>query len=250
MKSLARRLACPLAATAAVFLAARLCSAAEPYWHFYGSYDYFFPANSGEGMRSQLKSQSDLLLAGPNGALPYDSISYSLSSSGGTGTRLGALHRLDSRTEIGGSLGYVLGPTMNSDFRAYSAPVSLGGLGNGGQTVNRSVAYGRILLETRIHLLESRRWGMSLGSGWGLGLGHVDQSCSSSGSLDCTSGPTSSSKTWAGFAWEVGPVFIRHLKKIDMEFGARYAGFPRYKGSDNIASIRWESFGFFMGARL
>ena len=28
----------------------------------------------------------------------------------------------------------------------------------------------------------------------------------------------------------------------------RYAGFPRFKGDDQLAPIRWESFGFFLGA--
>lgn len=241
MRNSLRRAAALAALLAAAPAAAAGADEAPRLWRLYGDYEYFLPSNSGEGLNAQLQTQSDGLVAAG-----YDSSSHSVTPTGGAGTRVGALRRLDARTEMGVSLSYALGPTMNSNLTAQSPPVSLGGLGNGGQTVNRSAFYARALVETRIDLLDRGPWDLALGSGFGLGVGHVDQSCASSGSLTCAI--ASASKTWEGFAWEFGPIFAYRLKKVEVDFGVRYAGFPRFKGNGQIPEIRWDTFGILFGA--
>jgi len=212
-------------------------------WSLTGEYLYYLPLNSSSGLSDQLGSLGDGLIAAG-----YDSASKSLSSIGGSGARLTALRRWDERTALGLSLDYVLGPTMNADFRAFSAV-----LGNGGLTVNRSGSFVRLMGHTRVQLLGKvvRRpgdWNLDIGSAFGPGVGHVDQTCQASGSLTCP--VVAKSVTWVGVAWEFGPRVSVRVRDIDVGASILAAGFPRYKGSADVAPIEWQTMGFSLSAEF
>lgn len=213
----------------------------EPRVKVFGQFEYYRPENGAFGLDSQLHAQSEKLVAAG-----YSSASESVSNSGGSGASIGVLTDYDEHTRLGLSIGYTLGPTMNGNLSAQSA-----GLGDGGLTVNRAVTYFRALAHTQINLLHPHtgrpgEWNLDFDSAFGLGVGRVDQECQATGSLTCPF--SSTGRTWTGFAYEFGPIATYRLRFIDVDFGARYAGFPRYQGSEEIASIRWETFGVFLGA--
>ena len=128
-------------------------------WKFVGGYDYYFPVDSGGGLRTQLDSEANLLTSSG-----YDSAGYSLDTKGGTGARAGILYPFADRVMLGGTIGYVLGPTMNANLAATSL-----GLGNGGFTISRAVSYTRLLLDMDVNLARSGRWSFDMDSGWGSG---------------------------------------------------------------------------------
>lgn len=217
-------------------------------WRLSGEYLYYVPANSGAGLSDQLGALGAGLVAGG-----YNATDKAISSVGGAGARLTALRRWDARTALGLSLDYVLGPTMNADFHAYSPPVSQGGFGNGGLTINRAATFVRLLAQMRVRLLgrERRRqgdWQLELGSAFGPGVGHTDQTCQASGSLTCQS--NSASVAWSGLAWEFGPRASVRLRDVDVGAAVVAAGFPRYKGSTAVAPIEWETLGFALSAEF
>lgn len=222
--------------------AATASRAAEPSaWRVFAQYDYFAPANSKAGLQDQLHVLSDQFVN--TGAA--DSVVTAVSANGGSGSRLGVLRRLDRRTDIGASVGYVLGPTMNANLSAASRAN-----GNGGLTVNRSATYVRLLLQTSTKLVDRNPWSVSLDSGLGLGLGHVDQSCNSSGSLACAGNVATTDADWAGFTWGFGLDISRTFELATLGFGPHYEGFPRFKGNDQVAAIDWQAFGLFLSAQF
>ncbi len=213
----------------------------EPRVKVFGQFEYYAPENGGFGLNNQLHAQSDTLVAAG-----YSSANESVSNGGGSGASVGVLTDYDARTRLGLSVGYTIGPTMNGNLTAQS-----GTLGNGGLTVNRAVSYVRVLAHTQVNLLHPHtgkpgEWNVDFDSAFGLGVGRVNQECQATGSLTC---PFSNApRTWTGFAYEFGPVLTYRLRFIDLDCGARYAGFPRFRGTDDIAAIRWETFGVFLGA--
>ncbi len=215
---------------------------AEPSpWRVFVQYDYFVPANSKTGLQDQLHALSQDLVASGSA----DTTALGISANGGSGSRIGAMRRLDGRTQIGGSLGYILGPTMNANFSATSSAN-----GNGGLTVNRSATYVRALAQTSVRMLDRGPWSGSLESALGVGFGHVNQSCNSSGSLSCAGNVDTTSKDWIGFTWGFGLNISRSFELATLGFGPRYEGFPRFKGTDRLAAIDWQAFGLFLTAQF
>lgn len=213
----------------------------EPRLKFFAEYQYYLPADAGAGLQDQLHAQAGELLASG-----YSSADKSVINSGGSGARLGFLYGFKPGTGLGLSLDYVLGPTMNAELNATSAAK-----GDGGLTVNRAVSYYRLLAHTQVNLLQPHtgrpgEWNLDFDSAFGLGVGHVDQTCEASGSVACPFG--NSPRSWAGFAWEFGPRLTYRLRFVDLTGSVRYAGFPRFHGSDEIPEIRWQAVGFSLGA--
>lgn len=221
--------------------AAKSAPQKEELWRYFIEYNYFAPAESGQGLRDQLHLLGGNLVA----AGTLDSSSTGVSTKGGSGTRVGVLRRWDRRTWLTGSIGYVLGPTMNANFQGFSALN-----GNGGLSVNRAAAYVTALLGTRLTLLESGPWTTGLDSEIGLGYGRVNQSCNSSGSLTCAGNVDTATKSWVGPAWGFALRESRTFELVELSAGLRYSGFPRFRGNDSIASIRWDAVGAFASAQF
>lgn len=227
--------------TPSALAASRSTAAGEPAraqarpWRFFVNYDYFLPQNSGDGLKSQLNTQSVKLLA-----QGYSSTQVSVNTQGGNGARFGVRHPIDSHSDLGLSLGYIVGPTMNGALNADGGP------GFGGETVNRTVVYLRYLVEGRFTFPVDDRWTLAMGSGFGLSTGRVEQTCDQSGTVACPVANTR--RTWTGFAWEFTPSASYRLKTATIHFGLRYAGFPEFSGNDQIADIDWIAYGAFLGA--
>jgi len=204
-------------------------------WHFFVVYDYFLPGNVGHGLNNQLQSQSDTLIS-----QGYSLTTFNVNTQGGSGTRFGFLHAVDKKSDLGLSFGYIIGPTMNSSFNAIGPP------GLGSETINRDVVYLRYLVEGHFNFPIDKHWTFSMGSGFGLATGRVDQSCAAAGSIACPI--TSARRTWTGFAWEFTPSATYHMKTANIIGGVRYAGFPEFNGDAQIADIDWVTYGFFLGA--
>lgn len=215
-------------------------------WRVTGEYLYYLPTNSGSGLADQLGTYGDVLVLSAG----YDSTDKNVSNNGGAGGRLSAVRAWDARTELGASVDYVLGPTTNADFHAFSA-----GLGNGGLTINRAATFVRLLGQAHILLLGRRTperrpgdWSLEIASAFGPAFGHIDQSCTASGSLTC--GINSAHETWIGLAWETGPRVAVHVRDLDVGFAVLAASFPRYKGSASVAPLSWQTVGFSLSAEF
>jgi opacity protein-like surface antigen len=204
-------------------------------WKYFFSYDYFLPTNAGRGLKGQLKDQASALISSG-----YKTADVSLNVSGGTGARFGALHRVNSRADLGLSLGYIIGPTMNASLSASGGP------GPGGLSISRDVVFLRYLAQGHLIFPLNNHWKALFGAGLGAATGVISRGCDESGTLTCSL--RTARRTWTGFTWEVTPSLAYHLRRGDLRFGARYAEFPRYRGNGQIASIDWATFGFFIGA--
>lgn len=204
-------------------------------WRFFLAYDYFFPENSGQGLKDQFAAQSQKLLA-----QGYSSTQSTLNTEGGTGARFGVFFPMDKRSDLGVSFGYIIGPTMNGNFSAFGGP------GFGGETINRTVIYLRYIAQSHFNFPVTEKLSFHMGSGLGLATGRVEQTCDQSGTVACPVINTRS--TWTGFSWEFTPSVSYKLKAADARFGLRYAGFPDFNGNEQIAPIFWEAYGIFIGA--
>lgn len=233
----------------AVLLAAPARSAergghADRPWRLSGEYLYYLPSSSRSGLTDQLGALGRSLV--DRGL--YDSYSQDVTTNGGAGARLALLRRWDSATEIGASVDYVLGPTMNADFRAFNAAT-----GSGGLTIHRSAAYLRLMARSQVRLLgrDRRRqgdWQLEAVSAFGPSVGHIDQACQASGTLTCT--VNSKSTNWLGVAWEFGPRVTVRLRDLDVGASVMAAGFPRSPGDADVARINWQTLGLALTAEF
>ncbi|MBI3552155.1 MAG: hypothetical protein HY077_06525 [Elusimicrobia bacterium] len=208
----------------------------ERAWRYFFAYDYFLPDDGGKGLRGQLRTKSAASLA-----LGYTNTDFSVHTQGAVGARFGAFHPMPHRTELGLSLGYLLGPNMTANYTA------TGGPGPGGITINRDVVWIRELVQGHVYFPATQRVTLVAGVGVGVATGRVTEGCDRSGTLACSFG--TQHHTWTGFTYEVSAnIRYRAGKLMDLRFGPRFAGFPTYNGNDVSARIDYAAFGFFAGA--
>ncbi|MEA3307707.1 MAG: hypothetical protein U9Q34_07975 [Elusimicrobiota bacterium] len=149
-----------------------------------------------------------------------DETASNVDSIGALGLRFTYLHPISDSMELGGSLGYIMGP--NAEYKT--------GLSGGSSDWERDMNFVRVLGEFKIGIPISDNWIFKPGLSAGMAFGNISYS-----------GARTGSDSWSGFAWEVSVPFIYK----NYIFSAKYAGFPTGSSSDE-----WNTFGFSAGYRF
>ena len=190
-----------------------------PKTRYFASADFFLPGSAANGLEADAAK-----------AAPYSRVE----TGPGVGLRAGALYRLTQSLGFGASLGHLRGPDSQV---LLEAP---GGLAAG----ERTSAFTRALLETRYEFPLGERWSARLGAGFGYAWASTQESCSGTLAASCTAARSAS---WGGLSWEAGPALVLRLGRAELTLGARYASFPRFKGSPTMSEFKWNAPGLLLG---
>lgn len=208
--------------------------------------DVFTVANAADKWEENTGDAVDLLVD----YVGYDSAGYEMTTSAGLGARLGLTFPI-ADTEYaawGASIGYVKGPASDIDVHAESTLTTQGVYNEQIET-----SYVRVLFElskgfpigSRSDDKQSR---FTIGAGLGAAYGKMESETTARGSFVTVLGAPSSqsdSKTWTGLTWEITPSVIIPSGTTEIEIGARFAGFPKLKESDDYSEFKWNPFGVF-----
>lgn len=181
-----------------------------------------------------------------NAVSGYAAAGYTMKTSVGIGGRVGVRFPLrdnDVADVCGVSIGYVKGPAAAIKVNAESA-LTPGGTYN--ENINTS--FFRILYENaKTYPVGSGSARFSIGAGVGAAYGRIESKATYRGSFIPVFGAASAtnSTTWTGFTWEINPAVVIPFRTIEMELGARIAGFPKLKGSNKFSEFSWNPFGVY-----
>lgn len=207
---------------------------------YYASYDYYLPGTSGDGLRD-----FNTALASNLSSKGFTNIDSHVDKRGGVGFRVGALYPLDRYAFIGGSLGYIVGPNVSSQLTANNP-----GVGTGSASINENVVLLRAMGETSLRFPFGGRYAFNLGTGWGISVGKIEQTCTAAGTLvgtnTCTASATS--RSWTGITFTLAPSLSYRLDRTELNLAVRYASIPRFGGKDGIAPVDWKTVGLSFGA--
>lgn len=175
----------------------------------------------------------------------FDAAEATVQKQSAIGARVGVLIPV-ARVEgldMGASVGYISGPNSKTILNARSAI-----FGQGFLVDDRRIQFLRGLAEAHYNLPLAGNWSMDLGAGAGAAMGFVRDSCSANGLLlnDCAFNYVTTS--WTGFSWEASPSIVYKVNSTLLDFGMRYAGFPKFGGTNNTSRIVWRPLGIFLGA--
>ena len=143
----------------------------------------------------------------------------------GLGLRFTYLYPVSNNIEVGGSLGYIMGP--KTEF-----------VGSGfwlGDNYEREVSFIRLLGELKTEIPIGDDWSINPSLSAGIAFGKVEYS-------DIF---TVDDESWSGFAWEISVPFIYK----DYIFALKYAGFPTYEDG-GVEVLKWNTFGLSAGYRF
>lgn len=190
-----------------------------PRVRYFASADFFLPGSAADGLKSDLSK-----------AAPYSRVE----TGPGVGLRGGALYRLTHGLGLGASLGYLRGPDSQILLEAPG----------GSAAGERTSVFSRALLETRYEFPLGEHWSARLGAGFGYARASAQESCSGTLAASCAAAQSAS---WGGLSWEAGPALALRLGGAELTLGARYASFPRFKGSAAMSEFKWNAPGLLLG---
>ncbi len=199
---------------------------------FFTQLDAFLPGNATDGPDDFAQSSANGLVGSG-----YSSSSFNSDAKSGYGIRVGLFAPVRS-FELGGSLGYVFAPKVDTHISGTSTL-----LGDGSTDREKKTQYIRLLAEARKKWPFRDSWSFNLGAGLGVAQGHTKDSVTNAGSVTTGNG---GSENKLGFTWEISPSVS--FKNYDL--GLRYAGFPKIDGNSNVADFKWSTLGFFVGANF
>jgi opacity protein-like surface antigen len=160
---------------------------------------------------------------------------------GALGGRLGMFFPIEeSRFELGGSVGYIVGPwgKFTIDETVFSQRVT--------SKDEYRTDFPRALLETQFRIPLSDRAEFRLRGGAGVTRGRLTRDYSL-GIAGFFSGSTiqNESETWTGFTWEAGPSFAYVGESVVVDLGVMYAEFPKMKANQdkNLSEFKWNPIG-------
>ncbi len=230
-------------AVALFALSAPLC-AEEKVGQFFATFDYYLAGDVADDIENEIQDSAEA------STQTGDPATADTDTSNGVGGRIGYLRNLSRHFALGGSLGYVAGPTIDSELTFLSGGIS-GITGNANTTVKTS--YLRFMAEGVGKLPLNEKVTLNLG----LGLGAASAKMEQEGTVFLTNGFSSVSdsvdadESTIGFSWEISPSVDFHLEKVDLALGLRYSQFPKIKESDETVEIEeWNALGFFAGVKF
>lgn len=160
------------------------------------------------------------------------------------GLRVGAMKKFGATEtwEVGASVGYIEGPTLNYTSDAipgtFFHPFTISG-----KVQTRFI---RMMLETTKEFRLTRRIALKLGGAVGGGYGKISwRETWSSAGIPLALGEAD--KDWYDLSWEASPSLVIQFKKIDVEMGYKWAHFPQFKRSDDFYDFKWNPSIFYLG---
>lgn len=174
----------------------------------------------------------------------------SVETSIGLGLRAGAHYFYPKGYSIGGSLGGVIAPTVSLKQSNNAFSIGSDTFGPGEVETQTSASYARPMVEASYPIFKSRRSSLRIWSGAGVAFGWAKQTVEGSGSSNLLFGNSTSRESWSGFTWEIGPTFAFVGKKVDFEFGVRYARFPTMEETAELSEMKWDPFSASIGVRF
>lgn len=203
--------------------------------HFFGALDYYLAGEIGDEINNNARDRADSLTSSGEPS----SISQDVSD--GLGFRIGYLKKMSPKYSVGGSLGYIRGPKIETTLTDLPSGSSAGTMK---ETDKNS--YIRLMAEGMGRCPISEKISLNLGVGLGLGQGRTDQEFIRTGTYSVIGNSTASDDT-IGFTWEISPAVEINLEKVALSLGLRYTQLPKIKGTEDISEIDWKAFGFFAG---
>ncbi|HRY30609.1 MAG TPA: hypothetical protein P5079_11315 [Elusimicrobiota bacterium] len=204
----------------------------------FGQIDYWLKDSAFEEEEKALKDVTGELIV-----LGYDASSANYSISNGLGIRGGLLFPVgDGTFHIGGSVGYIWGPTWESETNGYSWSY-----GNGRSEREDTVNYLRFLLEAKKAIPLNNDVDFVFRGGLGLASGRMETTITNSGTFVTALGASTSSsqsETWSGFTWEFLPSLLIKGNGVNIEFGVGFAQFPTLKETEDFYEFEWAPIGF------
>lgn len=212
----------------------------------FATLDYFTISGADGEWKKNLASSSEYAVD----VIGYDSARYELSSTFGLGGRIGVHvpYEDEPRLTWGASIGYVLGPSAETNVTASDNVVSAGYYDSEVET-----SFTRFLLELTRNYPIGENSRFSMGVGAGLAQGTIEEDWRYSGSFVTVLGlsPNGSAKeSWSGFTWELSPSIVIASGESELEFGARIAGFPKLEEGDTFSEFAWTPFSVYAGIRF
>jgi len=202
---------------------------------FTGSLDMFLASNAGDRLENMTKADKT------SGNIS----SYKLNTNAAFGGRVGAMHPVENIADFGLSLGYIAGP--NGDMKVNGVKYY--------KDINRR--FFRALVEARKDFKFNDKISFLGGAGMGMAFGRQEFVLQTANVINGVSIDTYD-KNFNGFTWElsVGASY-KATEKLDVELGARYAGFPSCPNTVNdvtgimdVPGMNWSGLGFFTGVRF
>lgn len=213
---------------------------------FYLGLDAFTVAEAADKWKETASAAINMLVD----VTGYDTAAYTMKTTPGIGGRFGVQFPFKNieNANWGASIGYVKGPSSVIKVHAESTLTTQG-------TYKEEIdtSYMRLLLELAKSFpvgsgTSGNQTRFSIGAGIGAAQGKIESNVTAGGSFVTVLGAptsTSDSKTWTGLTWEVSPSLIIPSGTTEIELGAKIAGFPKLKESDNFSEFKWNPFGFF-----
>ena len=197
--------------------------------------DYFLPGNIDEAADKAEKDSKDIVNF-------FNGVPQSITESeGGIGARLKYMRSLSqNKLRMGGSFGYIKGPNTKSTVNDLNFPP-------GSLEVDFENTFIRVLFELEKLFSLSDFHIIKLGAGAGFGKGKSEQTFTYTGFYESFFLNSSESKSSTGFTWEVSPSMVFRTASVDLEFGVRYAKFPKIKESEFTYKVDYSGFGIFAG---
>ena len=188
---------------------------------YFAGLDLFLPGNAGDGMKATIQAAID---AGAQGTA-------TITTKAGIGGRIGALYSIENLADVGLSLGYIAGPTIEVSDEVDNMDVN--------------TSFFRVLAEAQKKIKMNDKWDFLGGLGLGMGFGKQEISWTVAGF------PQPPTTSYSGITWELtAGLGYKASDKVNVDFGLRYAGFPgvKYKtGEDPSFKVEWSTIGLFTG---
>lgn len=218
-----RSFALPLLAVSILSLSALPARAVD--LGFFATGDYY--------LRSGV--EDDIEDANANAVQAIGTANGEVTTTNGYGGRVGLRGLAGDIMDLGFSVGYVVGPEIES---VIDSP-------NGRVTQTTETQFIRVLAEAGFRVPLSEKVYLRLGGGAGLARAEVDQT--NTGSLAGFTVTTDGSEDEQAFTWEVSPAIVFAGEDVDVELGARYAEFPKIDATNETPEIDWTALGFYLG---
>ncbi|MBK8574588.1 MAG: hypothetical protein IPN90_02535 [Elusimicrobia bacterium] len=171
-------------------------------------------------------------------SLPFNESSVEIES--GVGGRIGFLASMEEDGYLlGGSLGYIKGPTGTFTFSDGNSPP------NNEARIEEKTSFIRIMAEGRKHFTLNKTVGIRLGAGLGFAIGNIEDTYTFF--INPFRSSMSQSQSWTGLTWELTPSILFKAGETNIEFGITYASLPTLGENDDFYEFKWNPLGLHLG---
>jgi len=211
--------------------------AAEGGTKFFAELEMFMPGQVADGEEADLKNTARAFVAGGS-----NSAAYTIEAAPAAGGRVGLLYPIQDIGDMGLSIGYLAGPSLDVKF-VDNDP----GIGISNFDYTRDLSFVRALGEFRKEYQMADNW--TFYPAFGVGMAFGSNKGKVARATNYFAGDTVESKSWSGVTWEATAGFAYKMEKTDLNFAVRYAGFPQFKedAAKSLSKIDWSTIGFSIG---